>query len=280
MRPALLITALLALGITPSAAEDPLRTITVSAQSEVNAVPDMVVIDFTIDVVKERLRDAKDENDLITHAAMQTVKTHEIDIEQVKVTRVNLSARHDRQDRLIGYGFTRSFEVRMTEFDELESLVSGLIQAGVQEIDSVDFRLRDQRDRQFEARQLAVEYAKKKATHLARLLDMKPVGVIHIEEDVEYNWDSPAFGGGFGGSVKDTTHSDFGKFVRHESKRKLSIKDRRFVLFQEEATKEEFKADKQAEKNLLLAPGLIQLNATVTIEFELEPIATQPREGR
>lgn len=273
MRTTLAVT--LCLLITTAAnAEQQLRTITVSAQSEIRVTPDEAIIAFSVSTQDKALLTAKADNDSLTTEIVKAVKSLAVAAEDFKVTNLDIGPRWERSV-LVGYGVDRAFEIRTTDFAKIDRIIGGLVEAGGDRLSISELRLqvRDQRKHQVEARRLAVEYARDKAVHLAELNQVKLGAAISITEDVEYNGEGAGFGGaGMGGSM---TSADRPSQSRVAALQELptSKLDQQilFVSTQEKPATVGEKEGPAVEEAMLLSPGQVSLNAVVKIEYELLP---------
>lgn len=259
------------------AAEKP-RTITVSAQSEVRVAPDEAIIAFSVSTLDMSMLTAKRENDALTTVIFKAVRDGGVAADHFKVTNLDIGPRYEGTfgaRRFLGYGVTRSFELRTDDFSKIDPIIAELVEAGGEKITINRLRLqvRDQRAHQVEARRLAVEYAREKASHLAELNGMRLGSAITIKEGVEYNDDAGGFGGGFGGAISAADASRPHVATAPEPAPSPGHPSLYFVSAEEETPD----ADAQPENNpvegrdVLLSAGQVSLNAVVTIEFELLP---------
>lgn len=263
------------------AADAPLRTVAVSAQSEIHVVPDEVLVHFEVVSEDNDILMAKSSNDNTTKSVFRAVKSLGVPKEQFKVTDLGVSPRYNDGRVFVGYMVSRSFEILVHDFSKVELLVSALLEAGVTRIDQVKYQVQDQRKHQVEARRLAVLYAKEKATHLAELNNLRLGDAIRIEENVEYNMDAHGFGGFGGGAMsqlrprqdRSLTSSD-GISASIQTSKVLT----KLAAFQKERDAShkpaaEGKKDRRQDddKEMLQAIGQVSLNATVKIEFEMLP---------
>ncbi len=250
-----------------AAADEIRRQVTVSAQSEVTVEPDEALIQFTVGTMDVDLAQAKALNDEITAAALEVCKEQQIPPELVKILDFDLAPRHDRSGTRIGYGVNRTFEIRIHDFDVIQPFIYGLIEAGVEDVERVKFQVKDQRRHQMEARQLAFQYAQEKASHLAELSQLKLGPVISVAEDVQYNAEaSGGFGGGFGGGGflggGSATERAEGWVQRPDTARV-------FFTSTTQPAATERKPERNDSGSGFASPGLVRLNATVQVEFEL-----------
>ncbi len=282
----LLFSGIVLLSLVPPKSgrcEERVRVVTVSAQSEFRVSPDEAIIAFSVETHDRQLPVAKTENDAITEDIFDVVQEQQISADSFRVTALQIGPRYDRNRQPVGYGVTRSFEIRTADFALVDRLISGIVEAGGDEItiDELRLQLRDQREHQVEARRLAVEYARAKAVHLAELNQMVIGNAISITEDVEYNDDAGGFGGGLASADRDAVVP---RAVQGAGERGLARGGESAIRsapgavrsvslrFDESPAAIERRPQAQGEKrHLLLSPGQISLNATVRIEFELLP---------
>jgi uncharacterized protein YggE len=237
-------------------------------------VPDEVVIYLTVASQKKRILDAKSACDRVTKAVLALAKVHNIAPENFKITNLDLSPRYNRQKELIGYCFQRSLRIRLRDFSKIDPLLSDLVEAGVDHVGGMTFRTSDQTRLQVEARRLAVEYAKVKASHLAELNGLRLGDAISIEEDVERGWNV----GGMASMIGQVPDAKSNPVATAMPASPDVLGTRRgfpgiaAVSFQQkrDSSDKDARTNARADnRNGLLAPGQIKLNATVTIVFEL-----------
>ena len=275
MRTVLTLGLCAALLSAAGAAETP-HTITVSAQSEVRVAPDEAIIAFSVATQDMSMFTAKRENDALTTVIFKGIREAGIAADHFKVTGLDIGPRYEgpySNRRFLGYGVTRSFELRTDDFSKIDPIIADLVQAGGEKttIDRLKLQVRDQRAHQVEARRLAVEYAKEKASHLADLNGMRLGAAITIKEGVEYNADAVGFGGMGGAMSAADSAAAPHVATAPESRPSPNRSSIYFVSAEQEADSGEQSKDQPEGRDLLLSAGQVSLNAVVTIQFELVP---------
>ena len=156
-----------------------------------------VVLELGVQTKHKELLEAKAQNDVISADVLALTRKHEIPGPDVQLTDLDVSPDYGpynrRQSTPVAYTFQRSIEIRLTDFGKIEPLLADAFDAGLSDVRQLHFRVSNQRQHQFEARKLAVTYAREKAEHLTELTGMKLGAPIRIEEDVEENWDARGF---------------------------------------------------------------------------------------
>lgn len=272
-----LLAFVLVVAATNCIAEEGRRELTVSAKSELRVTPDEAVLEFQIESKDNKsLPVAKKANDALAVAVVKVVKAQAIPAEDFRVTNVTLGPEYSQHHNLLGYQVVRDFQIRTKDFGKIDGLVSALVDACGDSllISELHLQVRDQRKHQTEARRLAVEYAREKASHLAALNGMKLGDAVTITEDVEYNHNAGGFGGfgggGFGISVEAEPRPGAEQADRAAAAPpSIPLKIRLVSAVKDEAPPA--KTPEIADKDVLLSPGQVSLNAEVKIKFELLP---------
>ncbi len=240
------------------------RTIQVTAMSQIKVVPDEVFLDFRIETRQQELMDAKKANDELASKVFGIAKDHGIPSADVSVFDMDLAPVFKRNDdgdeegikTPIAFRYLRSMQVRMTDFKKIEPFLVDCYKVGVQDLSGVSFRLSNQREHQFRARELAMTYCLEKATHLTELTGMKLGSPMNIKEDVEESWDSGGFGGGVFGASAAIGKPTVPPATVEQDDRDGTI----FVSINSLAELQELD---------LVAPGQIDINAKVSIVYEM-----------
>ena len=226
-------------------------------RGEVKVVPDEVLLEFKVVSNDKALAAAKTANDATTRAVLGLARVHAIAAEAFKITNLTVAPDYDDKHQFLGYEFTRSFEVTLHDFRKIEPLLEGLFKAGVDHIDTMTFRLRDQTQALVEARRQAVASAKVKAASLADLIGMKLGSALNIQEYIQQNQNVGGIGGmaslprGRGGPML----ARVGRFHT--------------ATLRQDAPPPVQANPPGAPADLLLAPGQIALKFDVHIEYEL-----------
>jgi uncharacterized protein YggE len=149
--------------------------------------PDVVSLDFAVTREAKQPRDAFRE----THQAVKDVRAYLASggANDVAASRIHLSRTFDYKDgrhRPTGYSARVSFNVQLSDLDRMEEILAGVVDAGSNEIGSVDFRTTRLRQYRAEARRRAVAAAREKAEIYALAAGV-PLGAVISLEDVNPN---------------------------------------------------------------------------------------------
>ncbi|MBI1750664.1 MAG: SIMPL domain-containing protein [Acidobacteria bacterium] len=194
----LTVLLVLALGVLPSllrgqdASKGP-RLITVSGEAEVRVVPTEVSLRFRIQTKAKTLAQAKTEHDGRMKKVQAVLRNAEIEAKDTQTIDLTMGPDYEEiKDKsvLVGYEVSQSLSVLLRDLSKYEALMAGLLEAGVNRVEGVDFRAGEMRKYNDEARVLAVRAAREKAALLAGELNQK-LGRPHSITEENPNQDYP-----------------------------------------------------------------------------------------
>ena len=243
---ALAVTFLLAVtGGQALAAADPPppRLITVTGDAEVKVVPDEVVLTLGVETWDDHLADAKRRNDEIIKAVVKLAEDRGIPEKYIQTDYLSIEPRYrdDYEKRdFIGYVVRKSLVITLKDLSAFEDVLSDALEAGVTHVQGIQFRTTELRKYRDEARALAIQAAREKATALSGELGQE-IGDPHsIQEEPSWwwSWYDTWWGGRYGGAMtQNVTQNSGGTPPQTEG---------------------------------AIAPGQISVSARVTVSFELK----------
>lgn len=189
--------------------DEPLRLISVSGEAEIRVVPDEVSISVGIETHNSNLRKAKANNDEVIKDVIAIAKSYGIDARHIQTDYIYI----DQWYRDEEYTVRNTVTIILRDIAKFENLLTSLVDAGITEVHGIDFRTTKLREYRDEARALAIQAAKEKATDLADALD-QDIGLPHsIREDQINTWSGYHYWWGFGrsgGAMTQNVIQDFG----------------------------------------------------------------------
>ena len=157
--------------------------ISVFGSSITRIEPDMVSLKFAVSRLaqhpKEAFRDA--------HNGTQNIRAFlaQSEISDVSTSRVTLSQTFrytGNESRFVGYTAKIAFHVLLRDLERMEDVLSGVVDAGANEISSVDFQTSRLKEVRADARRRAVAAAREKAENYCAAAGLTLGPVIHIED--------------------------------------------------------------------------------------------------
>ena len=184
--------------------QQPPPQINVSGSAEVKAAPDEIRISAGVETRHETLDEAKRQHDERMKIALGFLKSSGVPDKDVQTDFISVSPEYGNdlaRTKPVVYIVRKSIEIKLTSVTNLEAVLTGLLNNGVNHIHNVDFwttQLRRYRD---QARAMAIRAAKEKADALAKELGVKCGKPISINAGEWGGWRSGSAGywGGRGG---------------------------------------------------------------------------------
>ncbi|MEL6687735.1 MAG: SIMPL domain-containing protein [Pseudomonadota bacterium] len=159
----------------------------VTESATVDVIPDIVSISAGVESNAVTAKEAMTINSELMQNVFDALEQNGIERKDISTSYLNLNPVYDYerrvegQPRLIGYEASNQITVKSRDLDSTGLLIDAMINAGVNNIDDVNFRVSDSEDAQGEALRSAIKDAKTKAEMMAdasgvklgRLLSMK-----------------------------------------------------------------------------------------------------------
>lgn len=166
----LFIVLFMSIGTLMSAQNQLPNTISVGGEGKVMVKPDEAVLYIGVETNNEDAKIAKTQNDAVMAKMIDFLKKSGVNAKDYKTEQVSLYQRQDYQTKEKYFQASQSIQIQITDLTKYESLMAGLIEAGANKINSVQFRSSEVEKYESEARKKAVENARKKAKDYAETL--------------------------------------------------------------------------------------------------------------
>jgi uncharacterized protein YggE len=163
------------------AAMPPARTVSVSAQGQTTATPDLAVVSFSVVTQGKTPADLSDTNNTKMAAVISFVASQGIASSDIKTTSYDLEPNYgyvvpvnspnmpipSYPQTIIGYTLTQTVEVKVHDLTKVADILGGLAPLGVNQIGGVSFTFNDPDGVVAIARADALEKARAKAAEMA-----------------------------------------------------------------------------------------------------------------
>ena len=167
-----------------------------------------------------------------------------VEPKHIQTDYVNIEPRYrynDREDRFLGYFVRKNIVITLRNLSEFESLLTGMLEAGVNHVQGIEFRTTELRKHRDRARVLALHAAREKAEAMATELGGKIGSPRNITEQHNQWWS------GYGGWWGARRHRAMSQNVMQTAGGGMS-----------------------GGGSPTLAPGQIAVTARVSVSFELQ----------
>ncbi|MDD5431102.1 MAG: SIMPL domain-containing protein [Candidatus Pacebacteria bacterium] len=169
----------------------PARTIVVSGEGKVTAIPDIATISFSVVSRGATPAAIASANNTKINAAIEYVKSQGMEDKDIKTTNYDLSPvyEYDKERKtsfISGYSLTQTVTLKIRDFTKISAIVGALPGFGVNDIGSLSFSIDDDETYLNEARKEAFEKAFAKARAMAKQNHVKIERVVTFSESQNY----------------------------------------------------------------------------------------------
>ena len=181
-------------GLTVAEENLPARVVRVIGTGEVKVAPDRAVIEVGVEKQDVSAKTAKQLADQAARNILASVRENGVDEKDVQTVAFSLRPQYDyhKGGRLTGFVAHQTLSITVRDLSKLDSLLESLIQAGGNQISSLDYETTELRKYRDQARDLAVKAAREKAESLATSLGQGIGKAFSIEEVPESAYQSSA----------------------------------------------------------------------------------------
>lgn len=191
------------------------RLITVTGDAEVRVVPDEVILTLGVETWDKEMETAKRQNDAIVSSVLDLTTEYDIEPQLVQTDFVHIEPRwrngyYEERD-FVGFFVRKTIVITLRDLNKFEGLLSGVLDAGVNHVQGIEFRTTELRQHRDEARALAIQAAREKAIALAGELG-QTVGQPQMIQEVQSGWWSGyhSWWGSWGGTMAQNVIQETG----------------------------------------------------------------------
>lgn len=183
---ALYLTALSLLALTAcnsgaptyiTSSQLPTASIQVSATGKVNMAPDMATVSAGVVTQGQTAREAMFGNATKMTRAFEELEAAGIEKKHITTSQLSLQPRYNRQNRqapkIDGYDARNTVSAKTYDLDNVGAMLDALVKAGVNNINGVQFSIKDSKSARNKAREDAIREAKAKAEAMAAAAGVK-----------------------------------------------------------------------------------------------------------
>ncbi len=167
----------------------PQRTITISGEGRVVAIPDIATVSFSVLSEGNDPALLQKENTEQMNRAIKFIKDQGIADKDIKTTQYSLYPRYDfveflRRSVISGYTLTQSVTVKIRDFAKVAPIVGGLPELGINQISGAQFDVEEEKKEQLlaDARNQAFGKAYEKARAMAKVNGVRIRRVVTFSE--------------------------------------------------------------------------------------------------
>jgi len=156
--------------------------VNVSGKGIVKVIPDQVEIKVRVESEGNNAVTVKNENDTSINTVIKFLRSHGLKDEDVQTEYINLNKNYDYNKKTYSYKANQSLTIRLRDIKQYETIISGLLNSGINRIDGVQFKSSKASSLRDEARVLAILDAKKRAETYAIAIGQSIGKAVQISE--------------------------------------------------------------------------------------------------
>lgn len=169
----------------------PETTLSISADAEVNAVPDMATISGGVISEAPTAEEALRQNSKDMEGVYNALKEAGIPEKDIQTSNFSLQPRYDYpedgQRVLRGYTATNQVTAKITDMDNVGTVIDAMVSQGGNSFNGVNFSVEDPSDLLNEARRMAMKKAMERAELYAEVSGYSVARIVTINESTSYN---------------------------------------------------------------------------------------------
>ena len=163
------------------------NTVSFSGEGKVTAKPDIAVISASIVTQATNSESAQDSNSTKSNTVDSFLKKQGIAEKDIKTSGYNISPQYKYptyggQPIITGYQVTQSYEIKVRDLTKISTVLSGLVSADANQVDNLGLQIENPDTLKSQARQLAIDNAKKKANELEEQVGISLGKIVNFTE--------------------------------------------------------------------------------------------------
>ena len=181
-----------------------MNTITLEGEGEVNAIPDIAKISFTINQEALTSKEAQEKVSEIEEKVLTFLKENSIEDKDIKTQSISFYPKYEYRysakvsctefycpptpgkNVIVGYEANQNIEVKIRNTDDVGKIMQGLSELKVSQLDGPNFSIDDEEVLKIEARKKAILDARNQAKILAKDLGIRLGKVVSFSEGQDF----------------------------------------------------------------------------------------------
>ena len=167
--------------------------INVSGEGKILTTPDQAVISISVNTKGKNAAEIKKTNDAKIEAVLTAIKKYKLPKEDFKTQRVSLNPDYDYNTKKYSYNALQTIEINLKDLSKYDAIMEDVVNAGINQINNVEFKSSKMLALQSEARKLAMKDAKIKAEDYVSVLGQKVGKAIVISDNTQVYYPQPVY---------------------------------------------------------------------------------------
>lgn len=155
----------------------------VQGEGKVYTTPDQVSVQVSVETKGKSASEIKKQNDIKIEAVLNAIKKFAIPKEDYQTDRISLNTQYDYDNKKHSYYANQSIKILLKDISKYDGLMEAMVDAGINQINNVEFKSSKLVFFQSEARKKAMKDAKMKAEDYVSVLGQKIGKAITINDN-------------------------------------------------------------------------------------------------
>ena len=165
--------------------------INVAGEGKIKVVPDQATITIGVNNLGADAAEVKKKNDVAVDAILKYLKSISLPASDYQTQRVYLNRTYDYTKKKYSFTASQTIVINLKDLTKYDAMMMGLVDAGANNIDGVEFRTSKLAQYESEARVKAVQQAQKKANDYASALGLKAGQAVLITDNSQAYYPVP-----------------------------------------------------------------------------------------
>ena len=150
-------------------------TFDVTGEGKVTAVPDVAVVTVGIQANGTTVKAAQDQINSTINKVSEAIKKLGVDSKDIKTTNYNVNPSYDftSGQKITGFLANTNLQIKVRQLEKANSVIDTATANGVNQVGGINFDIDEKTKLENEARQKAVDQAKKKAQDASKIAGFK-----------------------------------------------------------------------------------------------------------
>ena len=194
MKKALFIMIILCSTLSQAQELKPVPQISVSGEGKIKVIPDQVFISIAVETKGTNATDVKRQNDASIEKVIEFITKFKVLKGDFQTKNVSLNPQYDYEKKRRNYNATQTIEILLKNSTQYDAFMDGVVDAGINRIDLVEFKSSKLQEYQSQARKLAMKEAKSKAEDYVSVLNQKVGKALTITDNSQSYFPQPRYG--------------------------------------------------------------------------------------
>jgi uncharacterized protein YggE len=198
MKKTAVILALLVMGITQAQVQEQkavVPQISVTGEGKIKVVPDQAVVTVGFQNTGKDAKEVKTLNDEVVDKVIKFLKKSGIPATDYKTNNVSLGKNYDYEKKKYNFQANQTLTIALKDLSKYDEIMMGLNDAGINNIQGVEFKSSKMEEHEREARKKAMLNAKQKAADYVSVLGQKVGKALLITDASNVYFPQPMYKG-------------------------------------------------------------------------------------